>query len=304
VGTILAFGDSNTYGWHEGGRFPRETRWPGALEALLPAGWRVVEEGLGGRTTNVDDPQLADCNGLAYFEPCLHSHLPLDAVVVFLGVNDLKPHLGRTHEDVAEGMRALVERARAAGVPRVVVLASHGLAAAYAGLDAEVLDLDGLHAFRGDDPRHLSADGHRLVARSVARHLALGEPAVRELRVVVTAEDYDDALRFYADALGLAERESYASPDGRVTILEAGRATLELADRNQAEFIDRVEVGRRVAGHIRLAFEVADSKATARRLADAGAEVVAEPTRTPWDSLNARLETPGALQITLFEELG
>jgi predicted enzyme related to lactoylglutathione lyase len=127
---------------------------------------------------------------------------------------------------------------------------------------------------------------------------------VREMRVVVTAEDYDEALGFYRDVLGLAEREAYNSPDGRVTILEAGRATLELADANQAEFIDRVEVGRRVAGHIRIAFEVEDSAAATRRLADAGAEVVAQPTRTPWNSLNARLEAPAGLQLTLFQELG
>lgn len=127
---------------------------------------------------------------------------------------------------------------------------------------------------------------------------------VRGLRLVVTAEDYDEALRFYRDVLGLEERESYSSPDGRVTILEAGRATLELADPAQAEFIDRVEVGRRVAGHIRVAFEVEDSTATTRRLADAGAEVIAEPTRTPWSSLNARLGAPAGLQLTLFQELG
>jgi lactoylglutathione lyase len=127
---------------------------------------------------------------------------------------------------------------------------------------------------------------------------------VRELRLVVTAEAYDEALRFYRDVLGLEERESYHSPDGRVTILEAGRATLELADANQAEFIDRVEVGRRVAGHIRVAFEVDDSEAATRRLAAAGAEVIAKPTRTPWNSLNARLSAPAGLQLTLFQELG
>ena len=127
---------------------------------------------------------------------------------------------------------------------------------------------------------------------------------VRELRLVVTTADYDEALRFYRDALGLAERESYSSPDGRVTILEAGRATLELADPNQAEFIDRVEVGRRVAGRIRVAFEVDDSAAVTRRLEAAGAEVIAEPTRTPWSSLNARLAAPAGLQLTLFQELG
>ena len=128
-------------------------------------------------------------------------------------------------------------------------------------------------------------------------------PAVRQLRLVVTAADYDQALHFYRDVLGLPERAAYSSPDGRVTILEAGRATLELADPAQAEFIDRVVVGRRVAGHVRVAFEVDDSAAVTATLAGAGATVVAEPTRTPWNSLNARLEGPAGLQLTLFTEL-
>ncbi len=130
------------------------------------------------------------------------------------------------------------------------------------------------------------------------------EAAVKELRLVVTAEDYDAALRFYRDVLGLTERAAFASDGGRVTILEAGRATLELTDPSHAAFIDDVEVGRRVAGHVRVAFQVDDAAATTERLAAAGAEVVAEPTRTPWNSLNSRLEAPAALQLTLFTELG
>jgi len=125
---------------------------------------------------------------------------------------------------------------------------------------------------------------------------------VKELRVAVTAPDYDEAVRFYRDVLGLSERASYSSPDGRVTILEAGRATLELLDPVHAAFVDEVEVGKRVAGHIRLAFEVEDAAGTTAQLAGAGAKVVAGPTRTPWDSLNARLEGTAALQLTLFEE--
>ena len=128
-------------------------------------------------------------------------------------------------------------------------------------------------------------------------------PTVHELRLVVTAPDYDEALAFYRDVLGLREQLSYSSPDGRVTILEAGRATLELTDPPHAAYIDEVEVGRRVAGHIRVAFEVDDSSATTRALEAAGATVLAEPTRTPWDSLNARLDGPAGLQLTLFTEL-
>lgn len=128
---------------------------------------------------------------------------------------------------------------------------------------------------------------------------------VRELRLVVTADDYDEALRFYRDVLGMPERGAFSSPDGgRVTILEAGKATLELTDPTNAEYIDQVEVGRRVAGHIRVAFEVDDSPSATATLAGAGATVIAEPTRTPWNSLNARLEGPGGLQLTLFTELG
>jgi predicted enzyme related to lactoylglutathione lyase len=125
---------------------------------------------------------------------------------------------------------------------------------------------------------------------------------VREMRLVVTAEDYDAALTFYRDVLGLPERAAYVSPGGRVAILEAGRATLEIADPGQAVFIDDVEVGRRVAGHIRVAFHVTDSAATASRLVAGGATLIAPATRTPWETDNARLEAPAGLQLTLFSD--
>src|SRR5215207_9257762 len=127
---------------------------------------------------------------------------------------------------------------------------------------------------------------------------------VRQLRLCVTASDYGEALRFYRDVLGLPEQASYASPGGgRVTILEAGVATLELADPDYAAYIDEVEVGSRVAGHIRVAFEVDDTARVTDSLADAGAEVVAPPTHTPWNSLNARLSAPADLQVTIFAEV-
>ena len=126
------------------------------------------------------------------------------------------------------------------------------------------------------------------------------EQRVHELRLVVTAEDNDEALRFYRDVLGMREREAIADEGGRVAILAAGRATLELSDRPHADFIDEVEVGRRVAGHVRVALRVDDSIAMTRTLADAGATVLAEPRPTPWGSLNARLEGPAGLQLTLF----
>jgi lactoylglutathione lyase len=127
---------------------------------------------------------------------------------------------------------------------------------------------------------------------------------VRELRLVVTAADYDEALRFYRDVLGLPEQAAFSSPGGRVTILEAGRATLEIADPPHAAYIDEVEVGERVAGHVRVAFQVDDVTVATAELAEGGATVIAEPTRTPWNSLNSRPSAPAGLQLTLFEELG
>ena len=127
---------------------------------------------------------------------------------------------------------------------------------------------------------------------------------IRQLRLVVTAEDHAGAVAFYRDVLGMGQLAVWASPDGgQVTLLDAGRATLEITDPTNAAFVDEVEVGRRVAGHIRVALEVDDSRAATSSAVAAGAELVAGPTETPWRSLNARLAGPGGLQLTLFEEL-
>jgi lactoylglutathione lyase len=123
---------------------------------------------------------------------------------------------------------------------------------------------------------------------------------VHELRTAVTVAIYDAVLAFYRDALGLPVIEAWEDGDARGVILDAGRATLELLSEAQAELIDRVEVGERVAGPVRLALEVDDSAATARRLAEAGAEALAEPVLTPWNDLNVRLRAPGGMQLTLF----
>ncbi|HWM21476.1 MAG TPA: VOC family protein [Ilumatobacteraceae bacterium] len=129
-------------------------------------------------------------------------------------------------------------------------------------------------------------------------------PAVLQLRLIVEAEDYDAAVAFYRDTLGLTEQAAFEGEGGaRVAILEAGRATLEIANPAQKRMIDEVEVGRPVSPKIRVAFEVADSTATTAELVAAGATLIAPPTATPWQSLNSRLEAPAGLQITLFQEL-
>jgi catechol 2,3-dioxygenase-like lactoylglutathione lyase family enzyme len=131
----------------------------------------------------------------------------------------------------------------------------------------------------------------------------VSEPAVRELRLVVTVPDYATAVAFYRDLLGMQESAEYISEDaGRVIILSAGRATLEIGDEAHAAYIDELEVGRRVAGPVRVALQVdtvdeATSAATA-----GGASLVAAAVDTPWGSRNSRLDAPGDLHVTLFED--
>ena len=129
------------------------------------------------------------------------------------------------------------------------------------------------------------------------------ESPVRELRLAVTVEDYDAALEFYRDALGLPVVEAWESAAGSGAILDAGRATLELLSAEQAELVDQVEVGERVAGPIRLALEVEDSAETAKALVVGGAEQLAQPVVTPWSHRNVRLRAPDGMQLTLFTVL-
>jgi len=116
-------------------------------------------------------------------------------------------------------------------------------------------------------------------------------------------EDFDAAVAFFRDVLGLPVELAVSSDGGaEVVILDAGRATLEIGNLAQKRLIDDVEVGRQVAPSIRLAFEIDDAAAATDAAERGGAEVIAEPTRTPWNSLNSRLAAPAGLQITLFAE--
>ena len=118
--------------------------------------------------------------------------------------------------------------------------------------------------------------------------------------MALTVPNFDEAVAFYRDALGLTQLADWSSEGGRVVVLEAGRATLELFDEAQAETVDRIEAGGRVSGTVRLAFEVSDSEATAGRLVAAGAVQVAPPVTTPWGDRNARVRAPDGMQLTLF----
>src|SRR5690349_15858736 len=128
---------------------------------------------------------------------------------------------------------------------------------------------------------------------------------VGELHLALTVPDLEAALAFYRDALGLPEVAVFEQNGGRVVVLGAGRATIELLDENQAAFVDGIEVGERVAPPVRVALQVADSAAAADRLESAGATRLGGPVTTPWNDVNVRVTAPPAnLQLTLFSTEG
>jgi lysophospholipase L1-like esterase len=114
--TILCYGDSNTHGTapmqhlEDGRRFGHGERWVSVMRQIISADWWVLEEGLPGRTTVLDDPiEGIHKNGLTYLTPCLESHIALDVVTICLGTNDLKARFGMPASDIAAGAGILVE---------------------------------------------------------------------------------------------------------------------------------------------------------------------------------------------------
>lgn len=123
---------------------------------------------------------------------------------------------------------------------------------------------------------------------------------VSELRIVMTVDDYAAAVALYRDALGMPQLADYSAATGRVIVVDAGRATIEIADPQHAAYVDEVEVGRRVAGQLRIALRVADVRQATTVAVEHGATLISAPTLTPWDSLNTRLDDGNGNQLTLF----
>lgn len=109
--TVLCYGDSNTWGSDPATRqrFAPDIRWTGVLQRALSDDYRVIEEGLNGRTTLWDDPIEPHRNGKRYLVPCLLSHLPLDMVTIMLGTNDLKRRFNLSASDIAQSAALLGE---------------------------------------------------------------------------------------------------------------------------------------------------------------------------------------------------
>ena len=126
--------------------------------------------------------------------------------------------------------------------------------------------------------------------------------AVREVRIALTVEDFDQAVQFYRHRLGLTVVEEWQRPEGRGVILALGpQTTLELFDAGQADFVDQMEAGRRVSGPVRLALAVPDADAAGMVFEQSGAQLLSRAKPMPWGDRNARVQTPDGIQITLYQ---
>ncbi len=207
--TIVAFGDSVSWGCVPDSvnlktmifkRFDRGIRWVGVLQSELGRNYHVIEEALNGRTTVFDDPLLPGRNGQTYLLPCLLSHYPLDLVIIMLGTNDLKPHLGLQAAPIAKGMRNLIKDVKNSGcgfngvIPEILVICPPSivegrglLANSFIGSQAiaeelaenykQVAQLEDCHFFNaGDfvavseaDGIHLDAESNKILGKAVTK---------------------------------------------------------------------------------------------------------------------------------------
>ncbi len=125
---------------------------------------------------------------------------------------------------------------------------------------------------------------------------------ILQLRVVLTTEDYEQLSKFYLEGLGLEPAAVFHNGGGTGLLLELGEATMEVFDEGQAQAIDEIEAGKRVSGQIRFALQVPDLQEAMDRMIAHGATLVHQPIIPPWGGHSVRLQDPGGMQITLFED--
>jgi lysophospholipase L1-like esterase len=200
---IVCFGDSNTWGYDAKTmeRFPEGVRWASLLGEFLGDEFQVVEEGLSGRTSVIDDPLFEGLNAYNYIHPCLMSHAPLELVIIMLGTNDTKERFHMTAYNIAQGIARLSLKASntpagiKGGFPKVLVIAPPPIGKKYIETDVgismgkacdskseempvylrELVELQGTEFLDASDTvsmntidyMHLDKEGHRLLAKLV-----------------------------------------------------------------------------------------------------------------------------------------
>ena len=212
--TIVCYGDSNTWGYMPkrehpeitaNNRFPWGVRWTSLLQMRLGADYRVVEEGLNGRTTMFDDPLDICRNGLEAIDYSMLTNCPVDLVILMLGTNDVKEFFGMPPYVIARGCGRLIDRIQAGGygpggsAPQILLVApirigenvvdtdmstafgsyavgvAAGFGPAYAAVAEEChcafLDASKIAEPSEQDAIHLTAEGHRALAEAICERV-------------------------------------------------------------------------------------------------------------------------------------
>ncbi len=117
--TVLIFGDSNTWGWKPENdlvsplqRWDDDIRWPGVLQKELGSDYKVLADGLNGRTTVWNDPIEEYRCGKNQIIPTMDAQAPFDMIIIFVGTNDLKVRYTVSAQDIANGVAILVNKAK------------------------------------------------------------------------------------------------------------------------------------------------------------------------------------------------
>ena len=202
--TVLCYGDSNTYGYDPkcGGRYPKNIRWPGALQLYLGDGYTVIEEGCNGRTTVFEEPGAEWKCGLPYLKPCLNTHKPIDVFCLMLGTNDLKKCFNASAMDIAEGVGVLIgtvksfTKEKQGFIPAIIVMAppriGKGIDRSFFSFEFDQTAVDRSEKFEKEflrvakaedciffnagayadpseeDSLHLTEEGHKAIAKALA----------------------------------------------------------------------------------------------------------------------------------------
>lgn len=212
--SILCFGDSNTWGFVPGSansetglpeRHDKKKRWTGVLQKTLGEDYSIIEEGLNGRTTTLDETTIGGRpfrNGYEFLPICLESHAPLDIVIFMLGTNDTRAEYDRSVDQIQEGMRDLIKIVKtsdagvAGEVPQILLISpapflensnrkepvnkntiekSKKLAEKYRALaqeeECEFLDAALFVTSSQIDGIHLDETQHQLLGRAVAQKI-------------------------------------------------------------------------------------------------------------------------------------
>lgn len=200
---IFCFGDSNTWGCNavDGSRFDEVTRWPKVLESSIGKNFRIIEEGLNGRTLLHLNPVNEEAGGVSWIENAALPHIPIDIVIVALGMNDVFDPSEVSLSAIAGGMKDIIHKTRSLHnssslpLPEIIIMGPPSIDRNFDGaqffelqinkmialgpLFSDIAKSESAHFFdasqfiktSGIDCSHIDGESHRILGREMSRFI-------------------------------------------------------------------------------------------------------------------------------------